>query len=225
MMTAVARSGGFVMLDKSIPYKNIIMRLPYARVLSQPAPVLPDGFSFRFFQEGDEKNWARIETSVLEFDDEASAVRYFTRDYLPFMDDLKRRCVFVMNRDKLSVATATAWYASSRLGYQASLHWVSVMPIYQGLGLGKSVVQKALSIFPSTDPGEAVWLHTQTWSHVAVQLYHKLGFNLLKTGQTAVVTNSSDGIKISPNDYEEAIEVLKNVIKPDLLAEMIRTAE
>jgi hypothetical protein len=58
-----------------------------------------------------------------------------------------------------------------------------------------------------------------------VQLYHKLGFNLLKTGQTAVVTNSSDGIKISPNDYEEAIEVLKNVIKPDLLAEMIRTAE
>lgn len=213
------------MLDKSIPYKNIIMRMPYDKVQSQPEPVLPDGFSFRFFQEGDEKHWARIETSVLEFADEASAERYFTRDYLPCLDDLKHRCVFVLNRDKLPVATATAWYASSSLGYQASLHWVSVMPSYQGLGLGKAVVQKTLSIFPATDPGEAVWLHTQTWSHVAVQLYHKLGFNLLKTGQTAVVTNSSDGVKISPNDYEDAIGVLKNVINPDLLTEMIRTAE
>ena len=106
------------MLDKSIPYKNIIMRMPYDKVQSQPEPVLPDGFSFRFFQEGDEKHWARIETSVLEFADEASAERYFTRDYLPCLDDLKHRCVFVLNRDKLPVATATAWYASSSLGYR-----------------------------------------------------------------------------------------------------------
>jgi len=213
------------MLDKSIPYKNIIMRMPHDKVSAQPAPVLPDGFCFRSFQAGDESNWARIETSVLEFDDEAGAVRYFTRDYLPFLDDLKRRCVFILNGDEIPIATATAWYAKSSLGYQASLHWVSVMPQYQGLGLGKAVVQEALAIFAMTDPGEAVWLHTQTWSHVAVRLYHKLGFVLLKTEQTAVATDNGEKIQISANDYTEAIEILRPVLEPALLAELIRTAQ
>jgi len=213
------------MLDKSIPYKNIIMRLPCARLQSLDTPVLPDGFSFRFFQAGDEIHWARIEASVLEFPDEQAAVSYFTRDYLPSIDDLRNRCVFVVNQDQWPVATAMAWYATSRLGYQATLHWVSVTPACQGLGLGKAVVQKALSIFAATEPDEDIWLHTQTWSHIAVRLYHQLGFNLLKRDQTAVETNSSDGVKVSPNDYDEAIEVLKTVLEPELLADLIRTAE
>lgn len=213
------------MLDKSIPYKNIIMRLPHARLRSLDTPVLPDGFSFRFFQAGDEIHWARIEASVLEFPDEKAAVSYFTRDYLPSIDDLRNRCIFVVNPDQRPVATAMAWYATSQLGYQATLHWVSVTPACQGLGLGKAVVQKALSVFTVTDPDEDIWLHTQTWSHIAVRLYHQLGFNILKSDQTAVETNSSDGVKVSPNDYTEAIKVLKAVLEPDLLADLIRTAE
>ena len=158
------------MLDKSIPYKNIIMRMPSDQVSSLAAPVLPAGFRFRLYQDGDAAHWARIETSVLEFHDEAAASHYFLRDYLPFSDDLKRRCVFVVDQDNRPVATATAWYARSELGYQASLHWVAVMPAYQGLGLGKAVVQQTLSLFPALDSGEDVWLHTQTRSHVAVRL-------------------------------------------------------
>ncbi len=122
------------------------------------------------------------------------------------------------------MATATAWYARSELGYQASLHWVAVMPAYQGLGLGKAVVQQALSLFPALDPGEDVWLHTQTWSHVAVRLYFKLGFRILKTGRTAVVTDGG-GVKISANDYAEAIEVLRPVLEPDLLSDLVASAQ
>jgi len=213
------------MLDKSIPYKNIIMRMPSEQVSSQAAPALPAGFSFRFYQDGDAAYWARIETSVLEFPDEVAALRYFSRDYLPFSDDLKRRCVFVVNQKGLPVATATAWYARSELGYQASLHWVAVMPAYQGLGLGKAVVRQALSLFPALDPGEDVWLHTQTWSHVAVRLYFKLGFRILKTGRTAVVTDGGDGVKISDNDYAAAIEVLRPVLEPALLSVLVATAQ
>lgn len=213
------------MLDKSIPYKNIIMRMPFSKVSSQAAPDLPVGFSFRFYQDGDAAHWARIETSVLEFPDEAAAKSYFSRDYLPFSNDLKQRCVFVVNQENLPVATATAWYARSELGYQASLHWVAVMPAYQGLGLGQAGVQQALSLFPALDPGEDVWLHTQTWSHVAVRLYFKLGFRVLKTGRTAVVTDDGDGVKISDNDYAAAIEILRSVLEPALLSDLVATAQ
>ncbi len=212
------------MLDKSIAFKNIIMRMEADQVAALPDPALPDGYSFKLFRAGDEHHWARIETSVLEFFDTEAALRYFCRDYLPYLLELEERCVFIVDKNLLPIATATAWQADSRLGYQSSLHWVSVCPDYQGLGLGRAVVLKAMSILKEKDPGKPVWLHTQTWSHVAVRLYHSLGFNIIKKEQTAVVTNSADGVKISPNDYAAAMRVLEAVIEPDFLAELKRTA-
>ena len=43
------------MLDKSIPYHDIIMGFQAGTPL--PQPVLPTGYSFRFFREGDERHW------------------------------------------------------------------------------------------------------------------------------------------------------------------------
>ena len=212
------------MLDKRIPYKNIIMRMEAEQVLALPQPLLPHGYAFRSFKPGDEHHWARIETSVLEFDHSDEALSYFTRDYLPYLDDLRQRCFFIEDRCGGPVATATAWQANSRLGYQASLHWVSVSPDHQGLGLGKAVVLKAMSFFRQQEPGQPVWLHTQTWSHVAVRLYHSLGFNMLKTGQTAVVTHSAEGVKISPNDYHEALQVLASIMDEAFLTRLRQTA-
>ena len=56
------------MLDKSIEFKNIIMKIEPNKIKNIANPILPDGFSFRFFETGDEAHWARIEASVLEFD-------------------------------------------------------------------------------------------------------------------------------------------------------------
>ncbi|HHW31842.1 MAG TPA: GNAT family N-acetyltransferase [Clostridiaceae bacterium] len=212
------------MLDKSIPYKHVIMRLNRNTYFDEPS--LPEGFHFRFFQKGDEYHWARIETSVLEFDNEEKALAYFSRDYLYRLPELEKRCVFVINREGLPVATATAWYANSRLGYQASLHWVGVCPEYQGKGLGKAVVKKVLSLFASWEPEERIWLHTQTWSHVAIRMYHSLGFNILKTESTAVeIGGENPGPVISKNDYEEAMQILKDIYEPEFYEKLIATAE
>jgi ribosomal protein S18 acetylase RimI-like enzyme len=212
------------MLDKSIAYKNIIMKIDSNDVLKITEPVLPEGFSFRLFVEGDEANWARIETSVLEFETEDDARSLFTREYLPFPDELKRRCVFVVNKDGLPVATTTAWFGDHKAGCQASVHWVSVCPGYQGLGLGKAIVKKALTIFQVTEPGEDIWLHTQTWSHVAVRLYRSLGFYMMKTEKFTVVSPCDRGTAIQLNDYEEAMDVLKTVYDDDFWNELARTA-
>ena len=97
------------MLDKSIPYKEITMRLPAEKLILLDEPILPEGYAFRLYQPGDERHWARIETSVLEFSSEEEAMTYFQKEFLPFVEELKRRCVFVTDPHGLPVATATAW--------------------------------------------------------------------------------------------------------------------
>ena len=149
------------MLDKSIPYKHVIMRLNNNNYTGEPS--LPEGFSFRFFRKGDEHHWARLETSDHD---------------------------------------------------------------YQGLGLGKAIVVKVLNLFTEFEPEERIWLHTQTWSSVAIRLYHCLGFNMLKSESTAVeIGGDTPGPVISKNDYEEALDVLKDVFDDKFLAKLIETSE
>jgi len=200
------------MLDKSVEYKNIIMKIQWDKIKSIAKPILPDGFSFRFFTAGDEIHWARIEASVLEFDSVDLARSYFEMSYLPHKENLEKRCVFVVDRSGLPIATASSWFADSELGYQASLHWVAVCPEYQGLGIGKAITQQALINFRNLEPNNPVFLHTQTWSHTAVKLYHDLGFVIAKKDRLGN-NNTRDGVtKIYQNDFEEAMQVLEKVL-------------
>lgn len=208
------------MLDKSIPYKNIVMLLPAADAVSVRPSPLPEGFSARLFQDGDERHWARIETSVLEFETEEKALDFFARDFLPWPDELRRRCVFIIDPAGLPAATATAWYFADKDTRQAHIHWVSVQPGLQGKGLGRAVMTRALSLFPELEPGRDVILHTQTWSHPAVMLYDSLGFRMVREDGPAMLYSSPEGTRQTPNDYAEALTVLDTVLKPEQVARL-----
>lgn len=207
------------MLDKSIPYKNIIMKraAECAEVVmpaSLSAPSLPEGFSFRLYSPGDAKNWAEIETSVLEFSSAEAAQKYFSQDFLPHEEELGKRMVFVVSGKGEYVATATAWWNDYNGRHQAALHWVSVRPEYQGLGLGGAVILQALSLFPTLEPGLDVYLHTQTWSHKAVRLYSKLGFRLCR----------ADTLGHKNNDFVEAMAILRPVLGESVCEALEREA-
>lgn len=179
------------------------MKLAEEKTSSLASPVLPEGFRFKLYEKGDEKAWAEIEASVLEFDSERDALDYFENDYAPSQKELEKRCVFVVNQNGVPIATATA----SKSPYDGSsvLHWVSVRPEYQGLGIGKAVVGKALQIFLEIGHCGDIWLHTQTWSHVAVRLYFKTGFVLVKKRE----------VEQCGNDYSEAMKILKTILTPE----------
>ena len=200
------------MLDKSIEYKNVIMKIEHDKIAVLEDIKLPEGFSFRFFQRSDVGHWGAIEASVLEFDSESEACSYFEMSYLPNLDELQRRCIFITKQNEIPVATANAWFSDSGLGYQASLHWVAVRPEYQGKGLGKAITQKALNIFSSLEPGKPVWLHTQTWSYPAIKLYHSFGFNIVKNELLANMNTRNGVPKIYQNDFAEAMQVLEAVM-------------
>jgi len=177
-------------------------------------PELPAGFSYRNYQEGDEKYWTETETAVLEFSSTQKASVYFQKDFLPYESELKNRMVFITNEDGVPVANAAAWWHDEHDSHQACLHWVAVRPEYQGLGLGRAVVMKALSLFAKYEPQKDIYLHTQTWSHVAVRLYMNLGFQLCR----------KDTLGSKPNDYDSALEVLKNVLDEETFCRLVETS-
>ncbi len=202
------------MIDKRVPYFDVVMCLPGGGPL--PAvPVLPDGYQYRLYAPGDARGWCAIETAVDEFDAVARAEAYFARVFAPHADELARRMVFIQGPDGDLVADATAWWADDdQLGRIALLHWVAALPGEQGKGLGRAVTCKALSLFPSVGPGGDIWLTTQTWSHVAIDLYLSLGFRAHTTATPAGHKNGFDG----------AARVLEGVMRPDAYRRLMSTA-
>lgn len=170
------------------------------------------------------RDWTKIEASVLEFPPEAEAEEYYSKTFLPSIDQLKHRCIFVCDPAGIPVATATAWYVDSELGHQARLDWVTVRPQYQGMGLGKAVVRRALAVSPRLEPGRDIWLSIQTWSYRAVLMYHGLGFNIVINDRLATA-HSRDGIpKIYSSEFADTVEVLKPVLNKDSLEKLIQSA-
>lgn len=197
------------MLDKTIPYHRVIMTRKAGT--SIPSPMLPEGFSFRLFQLGDEQAWAKLETSVGEFDQVKDALLYFQQDYLPYRTELERRTLFVINPRQEIVATLTIWWRYTGERRHPWLHWVAVAPEYQGLGIGKALVCEGLRRLLRIEGDQDVYLPTQTWSYKAIGIYLFAGFEF----------NTELDYGQFNNEYEQAITVLKQVLRPSCLAHII----
>ena len=188
------------MLDKSVPYFDVLMhRKKGAPIIRYP---LPEGFRFEWFQPGDEKPWARIETSVLEFADEMDALHYFQQTYLPFRAELARRCLFVSAAKGEKIATSMAWWCHTGARRDPWLHWVAVKPEYQGLGIGKAIVSHITAAMVDMEGDRDFYLHTQTWSHRAIRLYEKLGY---------AITAEKNLFRYTNENYDKAMAVLREV--------------
>lgn len=188
------------MLDKSIPYIDILMRKkPSSPILNI---LLPDGYRFCLFKKGDEKDWAEIETSVMEFDRSVDALIYFQETYLPYLKELERRCIFVENRNGEKIGTSTAWWGYTNNRRDPWMHWVAVKPEYQSLGIGKALISKILKLMLEIEGDRDFYLHTQTWSYKAIKIYEKAGF---------FITDEKGLDNYGNEKYKEAISLLKTL--------------
>jgi len=186
------------MLDKSIPYAKLMM----VRKAGTPIPVfpLPDGFKYVFFEDGDDVDWARIETSVDEFNSEFAALLRFKEDFIPYTDELYRRLLFIETEDGKKIATANAWWSFVDYERRAWLHWVSVEAGYQGLGLGKAIVSRITQLLEEIEGDVDFYLSTQTWSYKAIDIYKKCGYE--PTNEKKLYLGKSR------SDYKKAIKIL-----------------
>lgn len=200
------------MLDKTIPYYDVIMKADATVATKHPLPSLPQGYHFKMYEMGDEQHWAALECKVEEFEDVSSAMSYFNRVFLPHQSTLRQRMAFIIDSNNTYVATATAWFKDSAKRHYAVLHWVSSDPSVQGKGLGKAIVIYALSKFKQVEPAETeIFLHTQTWSYKAIGLYGKLGFKITNTPLLEQTTN------------EQALPILKTYLTSDIYSNLLES--
>lgn len=167
------------MLDKSIPYYNIVMQ----RKPGKPIPnfALPEDYSFVPFTGGSETAWAEIEASVGEFDSVSEALEYFQQEYLSYPNEVERRTIFVQTSNFKKVATVTSWWNYTEERRDPSLQWIAVMPEYQGIGLGKAAVFEGMKKMLMIEGDREIFLHTQTWSYRAIGIYLQAGFEFMRT--------------------------------------------
>ncbi len=196
-----------MVIDKSIPYKNIIMRCDY---YTKRDILLPEGFVFREYQVGDEYQWAKLETEIQDFDTYENAVKYFRMKYLSNLDELQKRMICVEAPNQEVVGMVIAWLDGPKDATISTVHWLVTSPRAQGFGIGKALIKKLQQRF--YELGEyPIYLHTQPWSYAAICIYSSLGFRMLK----------KETILHYENQYDEAIAILKTLLSADKLEKLI----
>jgi GNAT superfamily N-acetyltransferase len=128
------------------------------------------------YEDGYEKHWAELEASAEEFSDEKEALAHFHGEFMDKKDLLKDRCIFIRDVNGRFAATAMVWPGNHLGLIKERIHWVCVHQDYQGKGLAKAILTKALDIFNSLGNDEMIYLTTQTNSYKAVNIYLKFGF-------------------------------------------------
>ena len=163
-------------VDKCLKYFHLVLKHDLEHIPERP---LPQGYSFCFYQLGDEEKWLEIEASAREFLTPESGRKSWEKYFGGKETELAHRMLFVVNEAGEKVATASAFYDDEdrEAGW---LHWVAVKKEYQGKGISKPLVYKVLSILKELGyPYACVPTQTTTW--LAVKIYMDCGFVPLNT--------------------------------------------
>lgn len=199
------------MIDRSIPYYNLILRCDKIHTHSVS---LPGNYHFKMYDDGDEKHWAELECEIGDFSSDEEAETYFRRNYCTQIDELKKRCVFVVDDKGNVVGSCIAWHDLKDKATVASLHWLVVSPKHQGKHIGLALCQKVMEIFKEFEEAP-IYIHTQPWSYKAIFLYTKLGFKIQKT----------DTFSHYENEYDKVLETLKSVLTESQINQLISDSE
>lgn len=141
-----------------------------------PQHPLPEGYSIRTFKAGEGPVWAAIGAAAGTLSSLENALEQFNKEFLEPVDDMESRCFFIVeDKSNRAVGTAMAWYDPSFNGEPyGRVHWVSMIPEFQGKGLAKPLMTAVLNRLAQSH--DKAVLGTQTFRKPAVRLYLDLGF-------------------------------------------------
>ena len=162
------------MIDKTIPHVAVLL------VKNDPADYprysLPEGYSFESFQPGREDDWVRIHLDSELIDGEEAARNTLEKEFKVDPEGMTKRMWFVIDPSGRAVGTISMWLGGAFGPDYERVHWVAVEKSQQGKGLSNAMMTKALDVYNEVNEGRPLFVHTQTWSYLAVSLYEKFGF-------------------------------------------------
>ena len=152
---------------------DIIMVRPNLKNI--PEYPLPEGYSMRLYQPGDEQHWADLWVSVKDFDTLEPALKAHRDDFGGGPEQLPLRQMFLCNESGEVIGTISAWYGSS---YEPSpyglFHWVAIHPDYQAKRLGRPLMCEAMKLMSQWH--DKAYLCTHTHRIRALRVYLDMGF-------------------------------------------------
>ena len=138
---------------------------------------LPPGITARTFRPGDESTWAHIQDTADLYNH--VMVEIHRRDYGTDETVLAQRQFFLENEEGDAIASASAWwtdeYAEAGGGRWGEVHWVAMLPAWQGRGLSRPLMTLVLNRMAELGETRA-YLNTATIRLPAVNLYLRFGF-------------------------------------------------
>jgi GNAT superfamily N-acetyltransferase len=102
--------------------------------------------------------------------------KLFRSQYRGDEEALAKRQLFLLNSDGTPIGCATAWtYDGFRDPSYGRIHWVALLPAYQGAGLSKPLL--SLACRRLRELGHTRAYLTTSWTRpVAIALYRQFGF-------------------------------------------------
>ena len=138
-----------------------------------PECPVPSGYSIRSYQSGDEDIWLRIQSLADKYNRVTADL--FQKEFGTDAKVLSERQCFLYDGDNNAIGTASAWFGDQEDQYLGRVHWLAVLPQYQGKGLAKPLLAAACDRLKSLGHCET-FLTTQTCRLPAINLYAKFGF-------------------------------------------------
>jgi len=151
----------------------IDVRMTRENLENIPKCALPAGYAIRWYRPGDEDTWHRIQSLADKYTKVTSDL--FTGEFGTDAKVLSERQCFLYDGDNDAIGTASAWFAEQEGRYLGRVHWLAIVPRYQGKGLATPLLAAVCDRLKSLGHCKT-FLTTQTCRVPAINLYAKFGF-------------------------------------------------
>ena len=172
--------------------KNIPLKMVRENLEDIPQFAMPENFSLRWFQPGDEKIWREIQSAADKFNDITPEL--FQRQFAGGAERglqaaspdgcrsginsalLSERQCYLLDAHGNAIGTATAWFNNNFEGARIGrVHWVAILPEHQGKGLSKPLMTATCNRLRELGHTRT-YLSTSIARIPAIRLYLRFGF-------------------------------------------------
>ncbi len=150
---------------------DVVMSRPHLDDL--PSYQLPPGYSLRFYRPGDERLWVSLQAASDHYND--ITAKLFVREFGDDVAGLASRQFFLVSNKQGPIGTASAWYGRGDDPSPGRVHWVAILPEFQGRGLAKPLLSSVCTRLRELGYADA-YLTTSTVRVPAINLYLHFGF-------------------------------------------------
>jgi ribosomal protein S18 acetylase RimI-like enzyme len=154
--------------------QNTKVVMERASLADIPEYGLPQGFALRWYEAGDEAAWLQIQAAADHLNDITTDL--FLKTFGTERTAHEQRICFLTTATGEPIGTAAAWWgAEGAEGRRGRIHWVAILPAFQGRGLAKPLLT-AVCLRLRELGHTSAYLTTSAARIPALNLYRQFGF-------------------------------------------------